>query len=66
MAMLVAQLKAINRELSPLNALESLAREFEDLANTPMPDPGRPTPIYVSRMHFADWAAKIRKNMPKY
>lgn len=47
----------------PEDILDDLATEFEALAQTPMPDPKTPTPIYVSRMHFDEWAVKIRRAM---
>lgn len=43
--------------------LEDLATTFEALAEKPMPDPMNPTPLYLSRMHFDDWAERIRKAM---
>jgi hypothetical protein len=47
----------------PIEILEDLATTFDALAKKPIPDPSNPTPLYVSRMHFEDWAERIRKAM---
>lgn len=47
----------------PEDRLASLIEHFEKLANLPMPDPRNPTPVYVSRMHFQEWADELKQVM---
>lgn len=47
----------------PEDILEDMADKFEKLSKLPQVDPSNPQPLYVSRMHFEEWAADIRKVM---
>ena len=47
----------------PEDMLEGMIEKFERLARLPMPDPENPTPVYVSRMHFQEWADELKEIM---
>lgn len=47
----------------PEDLIAKLIEHFEKLANLPMPDTSNPTPVYVSRMHFQDWADELKQVM---